>query len=70
MTDDSTLNGYLYTLQSLCDELYSIKDDISNYIQGVGEEYCKSNLEFIANCYSNIKNNVVNAYYMDKSNNI
>ena len=70
MTDDEELNSYLNTLQTLIDNLYTIKEEIRSNIQGVGEENCIANLEFIANCYSNIKNNVINAYYMDKSNNI
>ena len=69
MTDDTTLNWYLNELQSIIDEINSIKDAISQNITGLGEEKSVSSLDFIATCYTNIKNNVVNNYYLDKNNN-
>ncbi len=68
MTDDEGLNQYLYALQTLADQLNGLKEEIRTNIKGVGEEYCISSLEFIATCYSNIKNNVANQYYIDRNN--
>ena len=68
MTDDEGLNQYLYTLQALSDDLNTLKEDIRTNIKGVGQENCISSLEFIATCYANIKNNVINQYYIDRNN--
>lgn len=68
MTGDEELNIYLSTLQSIINDLNNVKEEIRTNIEGVGQENCISSLEFVSNCYTNIKNNVIRNYYIDINN--
>lgn len=66
MTDDANLNYYLGELQNIIDQIYEVRDEINNNMLGLGEQKSIASLDFIATCYTNIKNNVVRNYYIDK----
>ena len=65
MTEDSTLNEYLYSLQQIINNLDSLKNEISSTIQGLGQEQCVRSLERVKNQLLNIKNEIVRRSYYD-----
>lgn len=69
MVEDESLNYYLYNLQNIIDELNQIADDITNNVIGISSISQNANMiRTVANYYTNIKNKIINNYYIDINN--